>query len=172
MVFLLNLYIALIYGFVYICFESFPVFFKCTYKFNLGEEGLAFVGILVGAVLVIPPFFYYLYKVGDPQFNDNGDLTPKKRLPPAFVDAFCIPVCLFWFGWSARLSIHWIMPITGSRFFSVATSLLFDSALNYLPDAYPEYAASVLARNDFLRSTFGAVFPLFATAMYMNSRVA
>lgn len=38
--------------------------------------------------------------------------------------------------------------------------------MNYLPDAYAEYAASVLAGNDFMRSSFGAAFPLFATGMY------
>lgn len=40
--------------------------------------------------------------------------------------------------------------------------------LNYLPDAYPEYAASVLAGNDLMRSCFGAAFPVFAGAMYRN----
>jgi len=46
--------------------------------------------------------------------------------------------------------------------------LLFNSVLNYLPDAYPEYAASVLAGNDLFRSSFGAGFPLFASAMYSD----
>ncbi|KAI0312949.1 hypothetical protein OF83DRAFT_1066383, partial [Amylostereum chailletii] len=40
--------------------------------------------------------------------------------------------------------------------------------LNYLADAYPTYAASVLAGNDLIRSSFGASFPLFAGAMYRN----
>ena len=53
MVFLLNLYIALIYGLLYVWFESFPIVFEGIYKFNLSEEGLAFVGILVGAILVM-----------------------------------------------------------------------------------------------------------------------
>ncbi|KAI4107169.1 MAG: hypothetical protein L6R37_001746 [Teloschistes peruensis] len=168
MVFLLNLYIALIYGLLYIWFESFPIVFTGIYKFNLGEEGLAFVGILVGAVIVIPPFFYYLYRYVEPQFNDRGELKPEIRLQPAFVGGFFIPICLFWFGWSARPSIHWIMPIIGSSYFAIGTFLLFNSVLNYLGDAYPEYAASVLAGNDFMRSSFGAGFPLFATAMYKN----
>lgn len=60
------------------------------------------------------------------------------------------------------------MPIIGSAWFSVGAFLLFNSVLNYLGDAYPEYAASVLAGNDFMRSSFGAGFPLFATAMYKN----
>jgi hypothetical protein len=47
-----------------------------------------------------------------------------------------------------------------------AVSLLEHTVLNYLGDAYPEYAASVYAGNDFMRSSFGAGFPLFAAAMY------
>ncbi|KAI9713845.1 MAG: hypothetical protein M1820_000575 [Bogoriella megaspora] len=168
MVFLLNLYIALIYGLLYVWFESFPIVFVEIYHFNLGEEGLAFLGIFVGALVVIPPFFLYLYFVQEKTVNEKGECRPEERLPPAFVGAFAIPICLFWFGWSARPSIHWIMPIIGSGWFSIGAFLLFNSVLNYLPDAYPDYAASVLAGNDFFRSSFGAGFPLFATAMYNN----
>ncbi|KAL8738202.1 MAG: hypothetical protein Q9181_000973 [Wetmoreana brouardii] len=168
MVFLLNLYIALIYGLLYIWFESFPLVFTGIYKFNLGQSGLAFTGILSGAIVVMPPFFYYLYKCVEPKFNDRGEIKPEIRLQPAMVGGFFIPVCLFWFGWSSRASIHWIMPIIGSAFFSIGTFLLFMSVLNYLGDAYPDYSASVLAGNDFMRSAFGAAFPLFASAMYKN----
>ncbi|KAG4439814.1 hypothetical protein IFR05_004712 [Cadophora sp. M221] len=163
---LLNLYIALIYGLLYIWFESFVIVFIDIYGFNLGLEGLSFVGILIGGFVVIGPFFAYLYFIQEPQFNENGELKPEKRLPPAFVGAFCIPICLFWFGWTANKSVHWIVPIIGSSFFTIGAFCLFNSVLNYLGDAYPEYAASVLAGNDFFRSSFGAGFPLFATAMY------
>ena len=40
--------------------------------------------------------------------------------------------------------------------------------MNYLPDAYPEYAASVLAGNNFIRCSFGAGCVLFAAPMYQN----
>lgn len=63
------------------------------------------------------------------------------------------------------------MPIIGSSYFAIGTFLLFNSVLNYLGDAYPDYAASVLAGNDFMRSSFGAGFPLFATAMYKNEGI-
>ncbi|KAF2097291.1 MFS transporter [Rhizodiscina lignyota] len=168
MVFLLNLYIALIYGILYIWFESFPPVFVGIYHFDLGQQGLAFLGILVGAVVTVPPFFWYIWKYTEPNFNANGELQPELRLPPAMVGSLFIPICLFWFGWSSRDSIHWIMPIIGSGFFAVAAFLLFMSVLNYLTDAYPDYAASVLAGNDLFRSSFGAFFPLFAGAMYHN----
>ncbi|MCJ1403583.1 hypothetical protein MMC11_006806 [Xylographa trunciseda] len=172
MVFLLNLYIALIYGLLYIWFESFPIVFEDIYGFSLELEGVAFVGILIGAAVAIPPFFWYLYKYVEPQFNVNGELKPEIRLQAACVGGFFIPICLFWFGWSAKPSISWIMPIIGSGFFAVGTLLLFNSVLNYLGDAYPDYAASVLAGNDLMRSSFGAGFPLFASAMYNNLGVA
>ena len=165
-VFLLNLYIALIYALLYLWFESFPIVFVGIYGFTLGKEGLAFLGIFIGVFIVMPPFFWYLHRYTEPRFNEDGELKPELRLPPAFVGAFCIPVCLFWFGWSARESIHWIMPIIGSTFFTIGAFLLFNCVLNYLGDAYPKYAASVYAGNDLMRSAFGAAFPLFAGAMY------
>ena len=73
---------------------------------------------------------------------------------------------MLWFGWSARESVHWIVPIIGSSLFGCSLILFFNAILNYLADAYPLYAASVLAGNDLVRSAFGATFPLFARAMY------
>lgn len=166
MVFLLNLYIALIYGLLYIWFESFPIVFTQIYNLSLGLEGTAFAGILVGVLIVLPPFIFYQMRYIEPKFNADGQLQPEWRLPPSFVGAFCIPLCLFWFGWSSRPDVHWIVPIVGTAWFSIGAFLLFNSVLNYLSDAYPKYAASVLAGNDFFRSSFGAGFPLFATTMY------
>jgi MFS transporter, DHA1 family, multidrug resistance protein len=126
-VFLLNLYLALVYGLLFIWFESFPLVFGGIYGFNLGQQGLAFLGIFVGALVAIPPFLWYIRAVQEKQFNENGEIKPENRLPPAMVGAFFIPICLFWFGWSARPSIHWIMPIIGTGFFSAGALLLFVS---------------------------------------------
>lgn len=164
--FALNMYLALIYGLLYIWFESFPIVFIEIYGFSLGTQGLAFLGILIGVFVALPPFIWYFHRYTEPKFDENGELQPEWRLPPAFVGAFAIPVCLFWFGFSARESVHWIVPIIGTAWFSVGAFLLFNAVLNYLGDAYPDYAASVLAGNDLFRSSFGAGFPLFATAMY------
>jgi DHA1 family multidrug resistance protein-like MFS transporter len=165
-VFLLNLYIALIYGLLYIWFESFPLVFTEIYGFNLGLEGVAFLGILVGTLIAVVCLFAWLYFYQEGQFDENGNIEPEKRLLPAMVGCFAVPICLFWFGWTARESIHWIVPIIGTAFFGIAAFTLFQSALPYLSDAYPDSVASVLAGNDLMRSAFGAGFPLFATGMY------
>ena len=79
MVFLLNLYIALIYGLLYLWFEAFPIVFIEIHGFTLGQSGLAYLGILIGALVVIPPFFWYLHKYTEPAFDENGELQPEKR---------------------------------------------------------------------------------------------
>ena len=136
-IFALNMYIALIYALLYLWFESFPIVFNEIYHFSLELEGLAFIGLLVGAFIVIPPFFYWAYKYLEPKFNENGELHPELRLIPAMFGCWFIPICLFWFGWSARPSIHWIMPIVGSGFFSIGAFGLFMAVLSYLGKLSP-----------------------------------
>lgn len=172
-VFLLNLYIALIYGILYIFFEAYAIVFVGIYGFNEGELGLAFIGVFIGSLLALAGFEIYLKVHLEKRFDqaEDGMIAPEERLPPAMLGAFFIPICLFWFGWTARAEIHWIVPIVGTSFFGAGTFLLFQSILNYLPDAYPSRAASVLAGNDLFRSAFGAGFPVFAASMYMNEGV-
>ncbi|KAF8259744.1 MFS transporter [Lactarius quietus] len=167
-VLVLNIYIGLIYALLYIWFESFPIVFIGIYHWREQMLGLSFLGIFVGTIVLIPPFFAYLYFVQEPKYNEKGELKPEERMPVAIFGAFIVPISLFWFGWTSRASVHWIVPIIGSGLFGVAALLLFNAVLNYLADAYPTYAASVLAGNDFIRSMFGAAFPLFAGAMYRN----
>ncbi|KAF2622136.1 multidrug resistance protein-like protein [Macroventuria anomochaeta] len=167
-VFLLNLYIALIYGLLYIWFESFPLVFTEIYGFNLGLEGVAFLGILVGTLIAASILFTWLYLYQEKQFDENGNIAPEKRLIPAMVGCWCVPICLFWFGWSSRSEVHWIVPIIGTSFFGMAAFTLFNAVLPYLSDAYPDNVASVLAGNDLMRSAFGSGFPLFANAMYVR----
>jgi MFS transporter, DHA1 family, multidrug resistance protein len=161
--FFLNLYIALIYALMYMWFESFPIVFLGIYHFTPGTLGLAFLGILFGVLFVLPLFCVWFQRYVEPEFDERGVIQPEKRLPASFVGAFCIPICLFWFGWASRESVHWVVPIIGTSFFGIGAFLMFMSVLSYLSDAYPMYIASVLASNDLIRSGFGAAFPLFAT---------
>ncbi|KAL8706259.1 MAG: hypothetical protein Q9201_000696 [Fulgogasparrea decipioides] len=162
----INVYIALLNAVLFGSLDSFPLVFEGIYGFNLGQVGLAFLGLFVGSVLALPPMFYYLrYGVSA---NASGEVKPEKRLPPAIVGAFLVPISLFMFGWTAKASVHWIVPIVASGFFGVAIVVISYANLNYLPDAYPTCAASVLAGNECMRSTASAIFPLFTAAMYTN----
>ncbi|KAF4633192.1 hypothetical protein G7Y89_g4921 [Cudoniella acicularis] len=164
-VFFMDLYTALLYGVLFLWFESFPLVFGDIYHFNPGEQGLAFLGIFMGGVIPIPLFLIWVKYNIVPQFT-KPDFKPEMVLPPTFLGSAALPICLFWYGWSARESVHWVMPIIGSSFFTVGIVTLFNSVLNYLGIAYPQYAASIFAGNALFRASFGAVFPLFARQLF------
>jgi MFS transporter, DHA1 family, multidrug resistance protein len=126
----LNVYIGLIYALLYVWFESFPIVFIGIYHWREQLLGLSFLGIFVGALITIPPFFAYLYWVQEPKYNDKGELKPEQRMPVAIFGAFLVPICLFWFGWTSRADVHWIVPIIGSSLFSISALLLFVRALS------------------------------------------
>ncbi|KAL3964475.1 hypothetical protein ACCO45_001479 [Purpureocillium lilacinum] len=146
-VLLTAIYMAIIYGTLYLCFAAFPIVF---------QQGRA--GSPVSAVW---PSSRAAKKAG-------GMAPPEARLPPALVGSILLPVGLFWFAWTNGNSVHWVVPIIGSGFFAAGIVLVFLSLMNYLVDSYVIFAASVLAANSVLRSLFGAIFPLFTTYMYQD----
>ena len=161
-VFFMDLYTALLYGVLFICFESFPLVLGDIYGFSLGLQGLAFLSIFVGGVITAPLFLVWVRYGITPIFT-NPTFKPEMVLPPTFFGSAFLPICLFWYGWSARKSIRWIMPVIGSSFFTIGTVTLFNAVLNYLGISCPPYAASIFAGNALFRASFGATFPLFVS---------
>ncbi|PKX90092.1 uncharacterized protein P174DRAFT_463564 [Aspergillus novofumigatus IBT 16806] len=151
--------------FVDVLFEALvpsPIVFEEKHGLIPGETGLAFLGIIIGAVYIaLPVHFYWKYRWQSKHINPVGHLSPEEHLPPACFGAVCLPISLFWFGWTGNFAgIHWIGRSLLRCYF------LFISC--YEAQAYSKYAASVLAGNDFLRSSFGGGFPLFATQIFHN----
>ncbi|GKZ96000.1 GTPase-activating protein [Aspergillus niger] len=161
-----NMHTMLIYGILYLWFEFFPFVFDGIYHFTAIQQGLAFFGILVGAVVSVIVYALWLYLSYQPRVaNSDIIVEPEARLVPGQIGAVCIPICLFIFAWTSRESVHWIAPIIGTAFFAPGFYLTFQSVLNYLGESYPRYIASVFAGNTFFRSSFGGALPLAAPQM-------
>lgn len=88
------------------------------------------------------------------------------RLPLACLGSLLYVVSIFWLGWTSIPSIHPIVPMLAGAPFGMGFVLIFMALLNYMTDAYREYAASAAAAASCTRSVFGALLPLAATAMY------
>ncbi|KAL9080494.1 MAG: hypothetical protein Q9157_000728 [Trypethelium eluteriae] len=164
-VLLMDTYTALLYGVLFTWFESFPIVFGDIYGFSISQQGLVFLGIFIGALITVPLFLVWV-KYGIVSRFNKPNFKPEMVLPPTFFGCFALPICLFWYGWSSRKNVHWIVPIIGSSLFTVAVVTLFNSVFNYLGIAYPSYAASIFAGNALFRASFGASFPLFARALF------
>jgi multidrug resistance protein len=172
-VLLLSIYMAIIYGTLYLMFGAFPIVFQQYRGWSEGIGGLAFLGVAVGmiaAVIYTIPENKRYNKVAE-KATKAGSPTgapPEARLPPALVGSIALPIGLFWFAWTNGPNIPYIVSIIATAPFGFGMVLVFLSIMNYLIDAYTIYAASVLAANSVLRSLFGAIFPLFTTQMYDN----
>ncbi|KAL2827906.1 MFS general substrate transporter [Aspergillus pseudoustus] len=166
-VFLLSLYLAILYGTLFMLFAAFPIVFQQARGWNQGIGGLAFLGIVVGMLLAVAYNIIDNNKRYIPTQRRHGGIAPpESRLPPCIVGAVAIPVALFWFAWTNSPSIHFMAPIAAGAPFGFGMVLIVLGVMNYLIDAYTFYAASVLAANAVLRSLFGAAFPLFTAYMY------
>lgn len=139
-VFLMNLYISIIYGMLYIWFEAFPIVFGELHGFNPGEVGLAFLGILVSSCCIaIPAYFYWKWKYQSKHFGGNWNIKPEYQLPPACVGVILLPISIFWFSWTGNFaSVHWIVPTIASILFAVGGCFIFNSIFTYLAHAYPK----------------------------------
>ncbi|ODV77957.1 MFS general substrate transporter [Suhomyces tanzawaensis NRRL Y-17324] len=169
-VFLINMYIAMVYSIIYLWFEAFPIVFLGTYNFTLVELGVSFCTIIVGVLLAF--FFYLIYM--DKKFTvkilAGENVPPEQVIPLAIFGGAIIPIGLFIFGWTATEDLHWIGPIMGAGVFTFGAFFIFQSLFNYLGASFRRYLASVYAGNDLFRSCIAGVFPLFGHALFNNLR--
>jgi hypothetical protein len=123
----LCIYSALVLGILYLFFGAFPLVFSTNHGFLLWQDGLSFLGLLVGSFSAVctQPFWQknYMRLVANWRRDfANGDPLkkpdPELRLPPTMLGSILVTVGLFWFGWTSYSSVYWIVPIIGSVFFA------------------------------------------------------
>lgn len=162
------LYLSLAYAIFYLFFEAYPLIFQGIYKMNAGETGLAFLPILIGAVIALPIFLYW--DIVLQRARERGahwtSVEEYRRLPLACLGGPLYVVSLFWLGWSASPDVHWIVPMLAGIPFGLGFLLIFMALLNYIADAYEIFANSAMSASSCCRSIFGAVLPLAARPMY------
>ncbi|KAF9531277.1 major facilitator superfamily domain-containing protein [Crepidotus variabilis] len=166
MALLLDLWTSLILGILYLAFQAFPIIFMTKHQFNMQETGLTFLGIGLGMVIGVSsqPLWNRAYKKR--ASSSGGKLPPEDLLLMGEVGAILIPLGLIWLAFTTYKGVPWIIPIIASIPFGTGTFFVFTSTFTYLVVAYRPIAASAMAANSALRSSFAAAFPLFAGAMY------
>jgi MFS family permease len=158
----------------YIYLQSYPIIFTGIYGFNRGETGLAFLPIGVGALISAAMYLSWdailirAQRLERP-WSRNEEM---RRLPLACVAGPFFVISSFWLGWTARESVHWIVPTLAGILFGMGYLCLFMALLNYLVDAYEIFAASAMAAASLSRSSFGAILPFAAKPMYRAMGVA
>jgi DHA1 family multidrug resistance protein-like MFS transporter len=163
-----NVYTALVYGIYYSFFEVFPLVYPVYYGFSIGLIGVVFLCILVACGLGVAVYVAYLKFYMIPDILKNGFRAQEHRLVPALFAAFGPPIGLFIFAWTAREDITWVAPTIGIVVYGATVFIVMQCIFTYVPMSYPQYAASLFAGNDFLRSALACGSILFARPLFIN----
>ena len=164
---LITLYMAFIYGILYLFFEAYPIAFQEVRGWNSGVGALPFIGITIGVIVGVA----IIVHASNTRFRrkmeaNGGKPIPEERLIPMIVGAFLLPIGLFWFAWTSDPSVSWVPQVLAGIPIGAGVLLIFLQGLSYVIDVYLMHANSAIAANTLLRSMAGGGFPLFATALY------
>jgi multidrug resistance protein len=163
----LALYMAYLYGLMYLVLSTFPRLWSDVYHESVGIGGLNYCSLGVGFFLgtqICAPLQDRIYR--ELKARNNGVGKPEFRVPLMIPGAILVPVGLFWYGWTAEKDTHWILPNIGAALIAAGVIIGFQCIQTYMVDTYTRYAASAVGAATVLRSLAGFGFPLFAPYMY------
>ncbi|CBF78676.1 hypothetical protein AN7295.2 [Aspergillus nidulans FGSC A4] len=164
---LITLYLALVYGILYLFFEAYPVSFQEERGWtNGGIAGLPFIGIMIGVLCGVALIVWQTKTRFARKLAKHGRVIPEERLVPMMVASVLLPGGLFWFGWTSSPNVHWLAQVAAGVPIGAGILVIFMQGLNYIIDVYMMFANSAIAANTLIRSSLGGAFPLFATQMY------
>ena len=124
-VFLLSLYVAVIYGYLYLLFTTISDVFETQYGFSQGSVGLSYLGIGIGSVIGLVTLGATSDRILKRLSEKSGVKKPEYRLPAMIPGSFFVPVSLFMYGWTAYYKTPWIVPIIGTSFLGVGMLISF-----------------------------------------------
>ncbi|KAJ4286523.1 hypothetical protein N0V90_013223 [Kalmusia sp. IMI 367209] len=165
----LALYMAYIYGLMYLMLSTFPLLWTSPRYYNesIGIGGLNYISLGLGSLLgtyICAWLNDRTYKKLKARNNDIG--RPEFRLPLLAITTICVPAGLFIYGWTAQTHQHWIAPNIGALLFAIGNMMTFQCMQTYIVDTYTQFAASAMAAVSVLRCIAAFGFPLFAPYMY------
>ncbi|CDO72952.1 hypothetical protein BN946_scf185007.g6 [Trametes cinnabarina] len=164
---LISMYLAFIYGVIYLVITTIPPVFTDIYHETTGILGLHYIALGLGLFIASQVNARLLDKVYVMlKKRNNGQGEPEFRLVTVMPATLVIPAGLLISGWGAQEHVHWIVPDIGYALIGAGMVVTFQGMQTYVIDAFTVYAASALAAVSFFRSAAGFGFPLFAPAMF------
>ncbi|OQO12962.1 hypothetical protein B0A48_02426 [Cryoendolithus antarcticus] len=163
---LVTVYMSFIYGLLYLFFVAFPISYEGERHWGPAIASLPFAAVAMGVAVAGLINFAFTKLRFARIMQHTGRLPPEERLLPMAVGAVALPVGLFWFAWTSSPDLMPVPQIMSGLPAGTGIVLIFLQGLNYIIDVYMMHANSALAGNTFVRSLFGAGFPMFASYMY------
>ncbi|KAL3476161.1 major facilitator superfamily domain-containing protein [Aspergillus californicus] len=160
-VLLLTIYMAILYGTLYLFFAAFPIVYQEYQGWDQGIGGLAFLGLAAGIGLEIIATIYVTWRsVRTSKARNNQLFNLEPRLPMSLVSWVAIPIGLLWFAWTNSPSTHWLVSVAAQVPFGFGFVLVYISIQNYLVDAcVPGFLALACVPSPFIFYRYGERIP-------------
>ncbi|GJC81560.1 efflux pump vrtL [Colletotrichum liriopes] len=157
------LYNAFLYGNTYIFYADFVNLWTDRYNQSVQIAGLNYISIAISSGLATAIYTMTIDRIYRAMSRRNGGQgKPEFRIPVMVPGTLLLGVGLFWYGWSAKAILHWIMPNIGCALFVAGATVCTSSVNAYIVDTYGQYSASAIAAISILRCLAGFTFPMFA----------
>ena len=126
---MLTVYMAIVYGTLYMMFAAYPIVFQQQRHWSEGIGGLAFLGVAFGMIGAVVYSIWdnsrYIQVENAHKRKGARGAPPEARLPPAMIGSIAIPLGLFIFAWTNYPTIHWIVCIIFTAPFGFGMVLVF-----------------------------------------------
>jgi hypothetical protein len=161
-------YIAVLYGLLYVLFTTFTKVSEDQYNFSTGAIGLSFLGSGIGMLLGLTYSGVLSDNAIKRKIKQGLHTIPEDQLPWYLVGpgALAIPVGLFVYGWATDKQILWVVPQIGTAVTGFGIIIIMVCIQMYLVDAFTIHPASATAACTVLRNLAGALLPLCGLKLY------
>lgn len=122
---LITLYMGFIYGFLYLCFEAYPIAFQEQRGWNPGVGQLPFLAITVGVLAGCAIIIIFTKTRFQGKLQQTGRVVPEERLIPMMFGGLLLPAGMFWFGWTSNSEISWVPQVISGGFLGAGVLLIF-----------------------------------------------
>lgn len=112
----ISLYVAMVFGTMYLLFTTFVPVFEGQYGFTTTVSGLTYLGLGVALVAAMVTFTILSTRIQTRRMRieDDQQPRPENRLLLMIYFSPLVGVGLIFYGWTVEYKVHWIVPIIGT----------------------------------------------------------
>ena len=159
---------GLSYGLLYIVLATFASVWTDQYHESIEISGLHYIACALGEIIGAQlggPLMDFLYRRKTAR---GREAKPEDRIMMTFPFQAGVPLCLFFYGWSAQRQLPWAVVDAAVVLLMGLMQAAGMPLVAYVVDVYAEHTSSAMAATQFVKSLTAFSFPLFAPYMYRS----
>lgn len=112
----ISIYVALVFGTMYLLFTTFTSVFEGQYGFSTAMSGLVYLGSGVALIFALIVFHAFGGRILRSRMKADGVAATKPEYHLVMMILFSpfVGLGLFMYGWTTYYQVHWIVPIIGT----------------------------------------------------------